>query len=223
MPVDPSSTLAELVLERPARTHVFERAGLDYCCGGDATLADACAERGLDAATLALVLDADSAGALPAGERDWTCAPLADLCVHIVEAHHGRLRQELPRLEALCDKVVAAHGADRPELADVRDTLRALSEELQVHMVDEEQNLFPPLVAGLVPDDRALAQLEDEHAETGAALRRLRELTAGYDPAHARCTTHRALLDGLAELEADVHLHVHEENHVLFPRARALV
>jgi len=220
MSIDPSRSLAELVLERPAHGRVLERLGLDYCCGGKHSLAAACAERGLDTATVVVFLESDLE---PSGSEsaDWTTAPLADLCAHIAEVHHERLRWELPRLADLAERAVAAHGAERPELHEVRDVFLSLRSELEEHIVDEEQRLFPALLAGDVPGAE-LARLEREHDEAGAALHRLRELTAGYDTARALCNTHHALLDGLHGLELDLHQHVHEENNVLFPRARAL-
>ena len=221
MSIDLSRSLAELVLERPAHARVLERLGLDYCCGGKRSLAAACAERGLDPATVVVFLE--SALEPSASESaDWTTAPLADLCAHIAEVHHGRLRWELPRLADLAARAVAAHGAERPELHELRDVFLLLRSELEGHIVDEEQRLFPALLAGEVPGAEELAQLEREHDEAGAALHRLRELTGGYDTGRALCSTHRALLDGLHGLELELHQHVHEENNVLFPRARAL-
>lgn len=221
MPIDPFRSLAELVLERPAHARVLERLGLDYCCGGKRSLADACAERSLDPATVVVFLESELE---PSAfeSADWTIAPLADLCAHIAEVHHGRLRWELPRLVDLAERAVAAHGAERPELHELRDVLLSLRSELEEHIIDEEQRLFPALVAGDVPGAEELAQLEREHDEVGAALHRLRELTVGYDTARALCNTHHALLDGLHGLELDLHQHVHEENNVLFPRVRAL-
>jgi regulator of cell morphogenesis and NO signaling len=217
MSIDPARTVADLVLERPARARVFEQLGLDYCCGGKRTLASACAARGVDPdaaiAALAAVSDADAPES-----ADWSSAPIGDLCDHIVDIHHARLREELPRLTGLLEKVVRAHGAERPELADVRSTFEGLRSELEEHMADEETRLFPACrdAGPLGPED--LAMLEDEHAEAGAALERLRALTGGFDLDSALCNTHRATLDGLHALELDLHQHIHEENNVLFPR-----
>lgn len=220
MSIDPSRSLADLVLERPARAPVLERLGLDFCCGGKQSLGDACAERGLDPATVAVFLAAEPAPTATEHD-DWSSAPLADLCTHIVEAHHGRLRWELPRLSELARKTLHAHGADRPELAELREVYESLRVELEEHIEDEERRVFPALVAGGVPAEE-LAALEHDHDDAGAALRRLRELTGGYDRGRALCSTYRALLEGLHGLELELHQHVHEENNVLFPRARAL-
>lgn len=221
MSIDPSRSLAELVLERPAHAPVLERLGLDFCCGGKRSLAEACADRGLDPETVIVFLESELEPSA-SETTDWTAASLADLCAHIVEAHHGRLRWELPRIGELAEKSLAAHGAERPELEEVREVFEALRAELEEHIEDEEARLFPLLVSGEVPGPETLAELEHEHDDAGAALRRLRELTGGYDRGRALCSTYRALLDGLHGLELDLHQHVHEENNVLFPRARAL-
>jgi regulator of cell morphogenesis and NO signaling len=132
MPIDPSRTVAELVLEQPSRARVLEELGIDYCCGGRTPLAEACAARGLavDDAVAAL----EGGAELPTSERDWTTAPLAELCDHIVSQHHDRLREELPRLDGLLEKVVRAHGEERPSVIELRDTFTALRSDLEQHL-----------------------------------------------------------------------------------------
>ena len=219
MSIDPSRTVAELVLEQPSRTRVFEQLGLDYCCGGKRSLADACARRGvqLDAAVTAL----ESANGSGREEDDWTLAPLAQLVDHIVVVHHGLLRTELPRLSTLLAKCERAHGAERPELVTMKATFEALRRELEHHMRDEEQRLFPACLNGGAPEATLLEHLEEEHAAAGELLEELRTLGGDYDLETALCNTHRAALDGLRELELDLHQHIHEENNILFPRVAA--
>lgn len=226
--IDVERTVAELVLQRPGRARVFERLEIDYCCGGKVPLADACAARGLDAQTVAVLLEAVES-AVPTPEAGWTRASLVELCDHIVESHHAYLRDELPRLALLVDKVARAHGASDPALRDVSETFHALAAELDGHLEDEEVALFPlieRLEAGGTVDQAelraALAALEREHGEVGAALSRLRALTAGYVAPGGACNSWRAMLDGLKALERDLHEHVHEENNILFPRVAEL-
>ena len=221
-----SATVAELLLERPERMRLFERLGIDYCCGGDRPIADACRERGLDPATFATLLDALDQTEADDRAEDWAGAPIGDLCDHIVESHHAYLRTELPRLAELAAKAARAHGEDVPELHDVQEVLGRLRSELEEHLDDEERTLFPAcrrLAAGESGDGvGSLDDLRAEHAAAGDLLVALRERTGGFDEAGARCNTHRALLMGLAELEHDLHEHIHEENNILFPRVLAL-
>lgn len=224
--IDPATTVADLVAERPGRARVFERLGIDYCCGGKVSLEDACAAKGLEATAVAGVLaeiDVDD------DEEDWSTAALADLCDHIIERHHAYLREELPRLSALVEKVVKAHAEAHPELREVEDVFGAVSAELQGHMVVEEAVLFRAcrqLEAGGTSELASLAgpvqAMEADHVVTGAALERLRALTAGYAPPPGACNSYIAMLDGLETLELDLHRHIHEENNILFPRALAL-
>ena len=222
-PAASASIVGDLVAERPARARVLEQLGIDYCCGGRRTLGEACAERGLDAATVAVLLEGLEADRGPTGS-DWGRASLAELCDHIVDVHHAYLRRELPRLSELLEKCERAHAVERPELYEIRATFERLRVELEEHLGDEERVLFPAcraVTAGARPDPELLARLADEHADAGAALRRLSALTDGYDTGTARCNTHRAAIDALAELERDLHEHIHEENNILFPRMRA--
>ena len=219
MPIDPSRTVAELVLERPSRARVFEELGVDYCCGGATPLTDACAARGVAVEEALTALEA--AGDAPTDERDWMTVPLTELCDHIVSEHHDRLREELPRLDNLLTKVVHAHADERPSVVELRDTFTTLRSDLEAHLAAEEERLFPLVRAGGPYDADQLRALEHDHAWAGVALARLRELSDGYDLDSALCNTHRATLDGLRELERDLHQHIHEENNVLFPRALA--
>ena len=221
MSSDLDRSLADVVLEQPAAAQVLQRLGLDYCCGGRQSLRDACAARGLDPETVAVFLthDVDPGAALE--RRDWRTAPLAELCAHIVDEHHRRLRWELPRLSELAERAAAVHGDVQPELHDLQRELTGLRAELEAHIDEEERELFPALAAGGGLDAAQLEELRHEHDDAGARLRRLRELGGGYDVEQALCGTHRALLQGLHGLELDLHQHVHEENNILFPRALA--
>jgi regulator of cell morphogenesis and NO signaling len=222
--IDPTATLGDLVLDEPGRAEIFDRLGLDYCCRGGRTLAEACAQQDLDANTVAAVLAALGSGA---AEHDFDArgASTDALCDHIVEAHHDHLRSELPRLTDTLQTVVRVHAGDEPSLNDVARVFAGLRAELEEHMELEESRLFPAcraVEAGELPsDDALLGELEHEHAAVGEALVVLRDLTGGFRTDEARCSTHRALLDGLRALELDLHRHIHEENNLLFPRIRA--
>ncbi len=223
-------TVGELVRAAPVRARVFEKLGIDYCCGGKKPLAEVCAAKGLDAATvmaMLAVLDGAAAGDAPV---DADAMRLTLLCDHIETTHHGYLREELPRLDFMTRKVAAVHGADEPRLIEIRGVFERFAPEMAAHMAEEESAVFPRIrrldAAGGSAAERkelksAIAELEREHEAAGGALERFRELTDGYVPPEWACNTFRALYDGLARLERDMHQHVHKENNVLFPRALA--
>lgn len=221
MSIDPSFLVGQLVVEQPARARVFEQLGIDYCCGGKISLADVCLRDGLDLTSTVAMLEAAVSADAEVESGDWAAAPLGAVCDHIVDVHHGRLRTELPRLSSLLEKVERAHAAGRPHLAHLRAAFELLRAELEHHMEDEEEHLFPACRAGASPDPSLCERLEEEHAASGAMLERLRGLTAGYDLDAALCNTHRATIDGLRHLEIDLHRHIHEENNILVPRALA--
>lgn len=227
-------TVRELAVEIPGATRYFERIGLDYCCGGHRLLDEACAEKGIDAASVVARLDElTSAGAPREFETDYASMPLGDLADHIVEAHHVPTREELARIFVLFDKVCDAHGARRPELLEMRTVFRALAEDLIPHMAKEEQVLFPyvrqleaaALGRGTLPVaffgtvQNPIRMMMGEHEAAGELLASLRRLGADYVPPEDACMTYRTLLQALAELERDTHVHIHKENNILFPRA----
>lgn len=225
--LDPQRTIGELVAEQPGRARLLERLHIDYCCGGKQTLAEACSKAGLQFETVQValqVLDEVDTRSAESQPTDWRTADTAELCEHIVSVHHEFLRRSFPRLESLIATVVRVHGAQDPALGDLPKVFERIRSALEPHLASEETELFPAILAAAqggpdVPEE-ILAGHEYEHAEVGAALVELRALCHDYDRGHARCNTQRAMLDGLEEFELDVHEHVHEENNILFARAR---
>lgn len=228
--IDPEQALGALVAARPRLAAPLERLRLDYCCGGALTLAEACRRRGLDARTVAVVLE-ELEGETPAHgfvAHDLHGAGVAELCDHLVAAHHDPLRRELPRIGDLLDTVVRVHGREHPELHDLHRLFAALAHELVEHLDSEEATVFPAarVQAATGVTDPELSSLvaahTAEHAGTGDALEALRELAGGYGAEDAYCGTHRRLLEALEAFEHDLHQHVHEENNLLFPRLVAV-
>jgi regulator of cell morphogenesis and NO signaling len=227
--ITPDSIIAKLATRHPGTIRVFQRHGIDFCCQGGRPLAAACEEKGLAFDPLRDELAAAAAG--PAEEtRDWDEAPLAELIDHILDRYHQRLREDLPRLDAMAARVLSVHGEKHPEtLPALAATVQALRAELESHMTKEEQVLFPAVreleAGGGAPApwlSEPIAMMEDEHDVAARALRELRRLTDAFQPPIGACTTFRGLYHGLAELESDTHRHIHLENNVLFPRAAHL-
>lgn len=228
---DAERTVGQLVVERPGRAQFFDQLGIDYGYGGGTSLARACAGSGLDVRAVLRGLETcDLQDGVPAN-AEWEPASLGALIDRIVAVHHGHLRRELPRLERLVRQVVQAHGDRYPELAALREAVAGLKDEMERHMLKEEWVVFPCIrrleaatTAREIPDglDVLIANVGADHAETAEALARIRSLADGYRTPADACPAHRALLGGLAGLEADLHHHVHEEAQLLFPRALAL-
>jgi regulator of cell morphogenesis and NO signaling len=228
-------TIGDIAAARPAAVRVFEHYGIDYCCGGQRSLADACAERGVSAEEVLAAVETNDRSDAP--ERDWTTATLGRLIGHIVHRHHGYLYAELPTLRDRLAKVIAAHGDRHSEtLGPLEATFSALNDELGLHLRKEEEILFPaigeleaaetarraPVLPPFGTVRNPIRMMENEHESAGRALRAMRELTGNYAVPPDACSTWRALFAGLEELEKDLHAHIHLENNVLFPRAAEL-
>jgi regulator of cell morphogenesis and NO signaling len=234
MSVTTEKTVGELALENPGATRLFEKLGIDYCCGGGQTLEQACRAARV---SMNQVVDSLAAVNQPASAtaqgRDWRTAPLCDLIAHIKGTHHKFTREEIARLGPLFDKVCSVHGNNHPELDAMRDTFAGLSQELTTHMMKEEMMLFPyiermeeaaiekapvaPAPFGSVGNP--VAMMMHEHDSAGNALRGLRQASNGYAAPPGACISFQTLYQALTAFEADLHRHIHLENNVLFPRA----
>jgi regulator of cell morphogenesis and NO signaling len=229
--ITPETRIGDIVTAHPTLARVFEELGIDYCCGGRQTLATASQGRGLAPATVAAMLGAAARllAAAPA-EVDAAAMSLTALADHIEQTHHAYLKDELPRLVEMAERVARKHGERDPRLREVAAVVLSLAQEMFSHMQKEEHILFPlvrRIEAGPAGGFTAsiadpIRQMEAEHDAAGRAVARLRELTGGFLPDSDACNTHRALLAGLEQLEADLHRHVHKENNVMFPRALGL-
>lgn len=225
-------TVGELVRERPGRARVFEDLGIDYCCGGKKPLAEACAKKGHDIdQVLASIREVDASGSVE-DATDYVSMPLDELADHIVETHHAFLVRELPRLQEMSAKVARVHGDKDGRLIELAAAVHAVADELSSHMMKEERILFPvirqlaqtdslpPMPFGTLANP--IRAMEAEHDTAGSGLEDMRRLSDAYTPPDWACNTYRALLDGLHELELDLHQHIHKENNILFPRALAI-
>jgi regulator of cell morphogenesis and NO signaling len=218
MPTDLSATsLSTLVTETPSATRVLLRHGLDFCCGGKQTLAEACSRAGL---SLEGVLSELAALAPDHGERRWDVAPIPELIQHILDVYHAPLEEDLTQLKAMADKVLRVHGDKDPErLTQLRATVYGLADELLPHMMKEEQVLFPWILSGRQPRPEApISVMKHEHVVAGELLERAKQLTDTFTPPAEACHTWRNLYARLEEFDSELRQHIHLENNVLFPR-----
>lgn len=229
-------TVGEIAAEYPATVRVFQKHQIDFCCGGNLPLRDACAERGLAPAEVLEELSQAASG--PAADTtDWNKATLSALIGHIVGTHHEYLKSELPRLSEMLDRVIVKHNAKYGGMpARLGEIFTALRAELESHLMKEERVLFPlveqmesaaasgiaapPSHCGSV--NNPIRVMVHEHDAAGNALAEMRAVTINYALPEDACNTTRALYHGLQALEEDLHQHIHLENNILFPKAAAL-
>lgn len=234
--VSENKTVGQLAADYPALRHVLEAHGIDYCCGGKQDLATASRQAGLTPEQLETILQeaVDRIESQKETERNWTQASLTELADHIEDRHHTYMKRQLPRVENLIHDVMRAHGAQHGAmLTELNRVYTGLRHEIEMHLMKEEQILFPyireieahqrrgepmpPMHCGTVQNP--IAQMEHEHDNAGDALAQMRELTNGYRCPDDACSKFRELYAALQDMEADLHEHIHLENNILFPKA----
>ena len=235
MKATPTSTVRDVVTDDFRAAAVFHGYGIDFCCGGKKTIAEACRELNLCADEVLRDLSNASNDTETAVPRyaEWETSALIR---HIVEGHHNYVRRALRTIGAMLEKLVQVHGGRHAELAEVAEVFGQIRDEMMSHMGKEELILFPYIdsVAAAIHDgaqiptapfgaiDNPLRVMEAEHDSAGAGVALIRRLTRGYTPPDDACTTYRVCFQELEAFERDLHEHVHLENNILFPRARAL-
>ncbi len=228
-----SETLAELTTKDIRNAQVFKKYGLDFCCNGHKTIKEACTEKGIDVKLLEKELQ--QTDKLPGATRalpynEWNPDFLSD---YIVNTHHSYLRKMIPDVRAYAKKVMQVHGDRHPELTKVHQLVEDTSNELLEHMQKEEQILFPCIKklvsaenSGQKPEinvacsvEETINYMEKEHTSVGDNLHELRHITNNYTLPEDSCASYSLLFRMLDEMEDDVHVHIHLENNILFPKA----
>lgn len=236
MRLDSAKTVRELSLTIPNATRIFEKAKIDYCCGGNRSLSEACARAGVEVEAICRLLDESRTDASRHHPVDFQSMSLTELANYIVEKHHAFTQQETERLVALLDKVCSAHADNHAELLQIQSAFRVLQADLEQHMFKEEHVLFPYILEleAAQSDNRPpsrppfgtmrnpLAVMTLEHDAAGDLLREIRKLSKGFAVPADACISYQTLYGALEEFEADLHQHIHLENNILFPRALAL-
>jgi regulator of cell morphogenesis and NO signaling len=225
-------TLGQIAANDLRKAYVFKKYGIDFCCGGKKTVTEACKEKGLDVTKVEQELQqaekVQDSRSLP--YNDWSLDFLADF---IVNTHHSYVRKNLPDIKAYAEKVVKVHGNRHPELLRVYQLVEEVNAELMAHMVKEERILFPH-IKGLVTAktnsqslpfspfgtvQNPINMMEMEHEAVGDNLGEIRQLTHNYSLPEDACASYSLLYRMLDEFETDLHLHIHLENNILFPKA----
>ncbi|MDE3153806.1 MAG: iron-sulfur cluster repair di-iron protein [Acidobacteriota bacterium] len=230
MTITEDTHVSAIVAENPRAAAVFERFGIDFCCGGQRPLGVVSRERGVALPDLLEALssgDASAAGTVPRFTT-WSLGLLVD---YIVENHHAWVRQASPVLLQHTRKIAQVHGRNHPELVEIAAQFETLAEDLELHMMKEEQVLFPYLKelgearrggrpqAGFMSAGGPIAMMMREHEQAGGEMATIRALSHDFTVPEDACGTFRACFQELRDFERDLHQHVHLENNVLFPRA----
>ena len=230
--ISSGTTVREVALQMPGATRLFEKLKIDYCCGGNRPLGDACASAGVETAEVLRMLD-EVVQPDQKSAPNFQQLPLPELITHIIDKHHVYTKEEMNRLDLLFRKVISVHGENHPELKNAGVAFASLCADLNPHMYKEERVLFPYIVAiaraeaqnapvpvppfGTVNNPVRMMMME--HDTAGEILRELRNLTSDYTPPADGCISYQTLYQALEAFEKDLHQHIHLENNILFPRS----
>ncbi len=214
-------TVADIACGIPGATRVFHQHKLDFCCGGGHSLREAIAKRGVEPAVV--IAELKRLNAQPEAESDWRQATPGKLIEHIRSNFHDMHREQLPELLRLARRVEAVHG-DKPTCPiGLADHMAFFEQDLESHMMKEEQILFPMIQRGLYMQSLPpIARMRQEHNQHSDLLNKLDQLTHDITPPPDACNTWRALYAGLTKLREELMQHIHLENNVLFPMVETL-
>lgn len=225
---DGSTKTGEIVIKLPRASKVLKKYKIDFCCGGNRPIGQAILERNLDETQILNELNQlyNETQEAYQNEVDWEEKGYRELIEYIVNIHHSYLNQVLPELNQFVTKILRVHGAAHPELTRVHRLFSTLKTDLEEHLIQEEEIIFPmikeysdnPTPERLKEIVKAIQTLEQDHAASGQLLKELREVTHDYLIPEGACTTYRVTYLKLDELESDMYEHIHLENNILFPR-----
>lgn len=234
MNITKDSNIGMVVADDYRSASVFEHYGIDFCCNGNRSIQAACEEKNIAAETILQSLKdmvASTSGDTAAVDyKSWPIDLLAD---YVEKKHHRYVVGQIPVIQAFMVKIINAHGAKHPELAEIKELFDDSAEELTAHMEKEEKILFP-FVRKMVAEQQAgqkhvaapfgtvqnpIRMMMHEHDTEGERFRKIKELSNGYTTPQDGCNTYRAAFAHLQAFEDDLHLHIHLENNILFPKA----
>jgi regulator of cell morphogenesis and NO signaling len=222
-------TVGEIVTNDIRTSAAFKKAGIDFCCGGKQSLAEACEEKGIDIAQLENEILKVSEE--PINEfmnfKNWDPVFLSD---YIVNTHHKFVVKNLPDLVFYTQKIANVHGDNHAELIEVADLFAKINDELLQHLKNEEQVLFPAIKEAIQTNSAKaketikteIERMMGEHEFAGGAMDHINVITKGYQVPADGCNTYRVTFDLLEKFEDDLHTHVHLENNILYPKALTL-
>ncbi len=221
--------IGQIVAEDFRAAEILKEAGIDFCCGGKKTLEDACAEKNIKSDIIEKKIQ--DLALIPVGNshnfKEWALDFLAD---YIVNTHHKYVLKTLPELLFYTQKIAAVHGSNHKELLEVADLFEKINNELLQHLKNEEEVLFPAIKEVLKNSSQEaketiqseINRMTGEHEFAGGAMDKINEITYGYKVPSDGCNTYNVTLKLLQQFEDDLHVHVHLENNILFPKALKL-
>ena len=222
-------TLGDIVTKDIRTASIFKNAGIDFCCGGNKNFEQACQEKGIDPSGIETLINSVTNEPVNNSQNfsEWD---VSFLCDYIVNTHHKYVTKALPELDFYINKITSVHGENHPELNEVLFLFGKLQNELREHMKKEEEVLFPSIKEAISHDSgdakskisTEISRMKGEHEFAGEAMDRINELTGKYNLPADGCNSFRLTYQMLEKFEDDLHIHVHLENNILYPKALEL-
>lgn len=214
---------------------VFHHHGIDFCCKGNRSLEDVCTENNINIDQIEKELD-HVMNAKEDGVTNYNSWPLDLLADHIEKKHHNYVEESIPVIKQFLQKICDVHGNSHPELLEIKTLFSQSADDLTTHMKKEELILFPFIrklgkakIENELPNtpqfnsvQNPVDMMMDDHTVEGDRFRKINELSKGYTPPADACNTYKVTYNMLKEFEADLHLHIHLENNILFPKSIVL-
>ncbi len=226
--------VAEVVSENIKAAHVFKKYGIDFCCGGNISIKQACEKNAVNAESL--IKDLQEIGKITNFNENFNAWEIDYLVDHILNTHHIYVKETLPVMIQYASKVARVHGEHAPETIRINEIVEEVAVELMNHLLKEEQVLFPIVKEMKEAQNKGekvaafhcgsvnnpIFVMEAEHDHAGDAFKEIEKLSNQFTPPEWACNTFKALYSLLKEFQEDLHQHVHLENNILFPKAIAL-
>jgi regulator of cell morphogenesis and NO signaling len=230
--MEENQIIGELVAKDYRTASVFKKYSIDFCCQGNRTIEEACEKKNIDTKKVLedLVAMMESKSESTSNYQSWPLDLLAD---YIEKKHHRYVQEKTLEIQPYLDKICKVHGERHPELLKIKEEFNASAGELAAHMKKEELILFPFIrkmtqakmenikvdAAHFGTVINPIQTMMDEHTVEGNRFKKIEELSNNYTPPQDACNTYRVSFALLKEFEQDLHLHIHLENNILFPKA----
>ena len=229
MKTNKQTKIGDIVTQDFRAAEIFKNAGIDFCCGGSQTLGDACRGKNLDVAAIETQLEQLENSAPDSSHmfNEWKLDFLSD---YIVNTHHQTIMNLLPQLTFYTQKIAEVHGNNHPELLEIAGLFAQVDTELRQHLRNEEEVLFPAIKEVMKTNSdeskatiiSEITRMTGEHEFAGGAMDKINELSRRYAVPEDGCNTYRVAYKLLEQFEDDLHIHVHLENNILYPKAMKL-
>jgi regulator of cell morphogenesis and NO signaling len=228
MKITEEKTIGEVVAIDYKLAGLFENYGIDFCCGGGKTIKEICSDKNINSLELVAKIN-ELLSDEETESINYDSWPLDLLVDYIEKKHHRYVRQQIPVIQKFMEKLCKVHGNNHPELFKINELFTGAAAQLTNHMVKEELILFPYVkqlldnpvnvdLPGFRSVENPINVMVEEHDAEGERFRRIAGLSNNYTPPEEACNTYKAAYVLLKEFEKDLHLHIHLENNILFPK-----